>query len=255
MSSKKIAEISLVFFFIFAALAVFIVFYMHSDSQRAAEIESYLDYKYGVSVDEDKGVTISGDEFSLMTSDNILVLGTCNYFGEVVTESYVNYYYADDCVAHINEKIGDCFSDCVIVYDGISLSELASFQYNTSSINSYEEYVAVTRNAWETAQEHKYWYKISIRVYVRESDYSDNVNEAIARLQGSDEYFDVFFFKVPDELFDLHKEKGVYAYFGGEALKDLETGLDRETCVELEDLISNNAGMEDKYCQWNRSGV
>lgn len=255
MSGKKIAEVSFVIFLLCAALGVFIMFYMHSDAQRAAEIEAYLNYKYGITVDENEGVTFNGDEFSLVTSDKITVLGICDYFGEVQMESYVNYYYADECVAQINEKIGDCFSDCVIVYDGISLSELASFQYNTSSINSYEEYVAVTKNAWETAQEHKYWYKISVRVYVRESDYSDNVNEAIARLQDSDEYFDVFFFKVPDELFDLHKEKGVYAYFGGEALKDLETGLDRETCVELEDLISNNAGMEDMYCQWNRSGV
>ena len=255
MSGKKIAEVSFVVFILCAALGVFIMFYMHSDSQRAAEIESYLNYKYGITVDENEGVTFNGDEFSLVTSDKITVLGTCDYFGEVMSESYVNYYYSDECVAHINEMIGDCFSDCVIVYDGLRLSELAALYFDSNSINSYDEYVAATKNSWENAQEHKYWYKISIRVYVRESDYSDNVSNAIARLKDSGEYFDVFFFKVPDELFDLHKEKGVYAYFGGETLKDLETDLDRETCVELEDLISNNAGMEDESCQWSRSGV
>ena len=128
MSGKKIAEVSFVIFILCAALGVFIMFYMHSDAQRAAEIEAYLNYKYGITVDENEGVTFNGDEFSLVTSDKITVLGTCDYFGEVQMESYVNYYYADECVAQINEKIGDCFSDCVIVYDGISLSELASFQ-------------------------------------------------------------------------------------------------------------------------------
>ena len=169
MSGKKIAEVSLVVFFLCAVLAVFVVYYMHSDAARAEEIGAYLNYKYGVTVDENEGVNIEGNEFSLVTSDNVFVCGTCDYFGDVLTESYVNYYYADECVGHINETIGDCFSDCVIVYDGLQLSELGSLPVDTGSIDSYDGYVAATKTAWENAQEHKYYYKISIRVYVRES--------------------------------------------------------------------------------------
>lgn len=257
MSSKKIAEISLVIFFLCAVLAVFVVFYMHSDAVRAESIESYLNYKYGVTVDENTNVTIDGNEFSLVTSDKVPVSGTCDYFGDVLTESYVNYYYADECVGHIEETIGDCFSDCVIVYDGVTLSELGSFPMDSNSINSYDEYVAATKTAWENEQDHKSYYRISIRVYVRESDHMtpdqlEDVNNAIARLQDSGEYFDVFFFVVPDDLFDLHKEKGVYAYVRGEKLKELEEGQDMETCVELANLVSDMEGSVNKYTQWDR---
>ena len=246
MSGKKIAEISLVFFFIFAALAVFIVFYMHSDSQRAAEIEAYMDYKYGVAVDENKGITISGDEFSLITSDNILVLGTCNYFGEVLTESYVNYYYADDCVEHINEKIGDCFSDCVIVYDGVHLSELGNHRMDTNFINDYEGYVAAAKNACEADEMNKNNYKISIRVYVRESEDTANIDAAITRLQDSGEYFNVYFYVVTDVMFNYHKEHGIFAYCRGGFIDGISS-LDKETGDALVGLIYHNNGLADKY--------
>ncbi len=257
MSGKKIAEVSLVVFFLCAVLAVFVVYYMHSDAVRAEEIGAYLNYKYGVTVDENEGVNIEGNEFSLVTSDNVFVCGTCDYFGDVLTESYVNYYYADECVGHINETIGDCFSDCVIVYDGLQLSELGSLPVDTGSIDSYDGYVAATKTAWENAQEHKYYYKISIRVYVRESDHQtpdqlEDVNNAIARLQENGEYFDVFFFTVSDDLFDLYKEKGVYVYFKGGIMKELEEGQDQATCIELEHLVTDLNGSVGQYTQWDR---
>ena len=59
MSGKKIAEVSLVVFFLCAVLAVFVVYYMHSDAARAEEIGAYLNYKYGVTVDENEGVNNS----------------------------------------------------------------------------------------------------------------------------------------------------------------------------------------------------
>ena len=252
MSGKKISEMMLLIFMVTGGLAAIMVFYMHSDSQRAGAIAEYLYYKYNMTIDENAGVKITGDEFTLTTEDNIEVCGTCDFFGDVLTESYVNYFYADECVDHIREKIGDCFSDSVIIYDGIKLSELSSLPWETEKINSYDEYVATTKNAWENDQEHKYFYKISIRVYIRESENSESVKDAIARLQDSGEYFDVFFYAVPDELFDIHKEKGTYAYFKGKSLDELDDYLDKETAVGLQELISRQEGLVDEYCSWNR---
>ena len=255
MSGKRLIKIILAVFLGLGALAIFLIFYLHSDLQRSQAIESFLNYKYDVKVDDSKGVKFSGNEFTLMTEDNIFVCGTCDYFGQVKTDSYINYYYADDCVYHIRGKIGNYFSDSVIIYDGIKLSELASFPLETKSINSYDEYVTATKNAWENADEHKYYYKISIRVYVRESEYTGNVYDAMAKLLDSKEYFDVFFYAVPDELFELHKEKEIYAYFKGESFDELDDHLDKETAAELEDLIYNQYGLVYDYCMWNRKTV
>jgi hypothetical protein len=255
MNGKKAAGIILLTFGIAGVLAALMVFYLHSDLQRAQEIASYMKYKYGVATDDSVGVKLNGDEFTLMTADGIMVNGTCDYFGRIKTDSYVNYYYADECVEHIRKKIGDCFSDSLIVYDGINLSELASITMETRSINSYDEYVTATRNAWENADKHKYYYKISIRVYIRESEYTGNVYDALAKLLDSEEYFDVFFYAIPDELFDLHKEKGIYAYFKGRTFDELDDYLDKETAEELKDLIYYQNGLVDEYYLWRRNAI
>jgi len=71
-------------------------------------------------------------------------------------------------------------------------------------------------------------------------------------LQDNGEYFDVFFFTVPDDLFDLHKEKGVYVYFKGGIMKELEEDQDKATCIELEHLVTDLNGSVGQYTQWDR---
>ena len=82
MSGKKIAEVSLVVFFLCAVLAVFVVYYMHSDAARAEEIGAYLNYKYGVTVDENEGVNIEGNEFSLVTSITAIIHSSSVLFSD-----------------------------------------------------------------------------------------------------------------------------------------------------------------------------
>ena len=52
MNGKKAAGIILLTFGIAGVLAVLMVFYLHSDTQRAREIASYMKYKYGVATDD-----------------------------------------------------------------------------------------------------------------------------------------------------------------------------------------------------------
>ena len=255
MDGKKIARIVKLVLGITGVFAVLVVLFLHSYSQRSQMIMSYLNYRYGVKADDSEDVTIFGDEFTLTTEEGINVCGTCDFFGNIKTDSYVNYYYADECADHIRDEIGAYFSDSVIIYDGIKLSELASLPLKTRAINSYDEYVAATKDAWENADEHNYYYKISIRVYIRESEYIGNIRDAIAQLKDNDEYFDVYFYTVPDELFDLHKEKEVHAYFRGKAFDELDDYLDKETAVKLEDLIYHQSGCAGKYCQWKQIDV
>ena len=250
---KKLAKIILAALGFTGVLIAFMLMFLHGPSQRTQAIRYYLDRRYQVGIDDSVDVSFNGDKFILMTKDNVKVWGTCGFFGNPKTESYVNYYYADGCTEHIRKKIGDCFSDCLIIYDGIKLSELGSMPFEAGSINSYDEYVTATKNTWENAETHKYYYKISIRVYIRESEYTGNVNEAMARLLDSKEYFDVFFFAVPDELFDIHKEKDIRAYVAGRSFDELEDNLDKETCIELEDLIYREEGLTDEYCMWDRN--
>ncbi len=255
MKGKKLFKIMLEGFLVIGILAVALIFYMHSDVHRTRAIKAFFKQKYNVTVDDGGDVVLSGDEFTITTEDKIFVWGTCGFFGNVETDSYINFYYADDCVDHIRHVIGDCFADSMIIYDGIRLSELASIPLETKAIHSYDEYVTPTKKAWENAEVHKYYYKISIRVYVRESEDVGNVGEAMAKLQDGKEYFDVFFYAVPDKLFDHHKEKETYAYFRGKALGELEDDLDKETAIELEKLIYHRSGLVDEYCPWDRKAM
>lgn len=255
MNGKKLAEVILCVVLLVISVAGFAVWVLHSDLHRAQTIESQLEKKYGLLIDPLNGIKLKGDEFTATTVEKVTFLGTCDYWGNVKTDSYVNYYYADECVKHISNKITYCFSDSICVYDGLKMSELASVPLQTNDINSYDEYVTATKTEWQNAEKHKYYYKISIRVYVRESEYAGYINDAITELLYSEEYFDVFFYAIPDELFDLHEEMGIYAYFKGTAITDLVNSLDKETGDELLNLIYQNQGLVDDYYLWDRYSV
>lgn len=225
------------------AAAIGAIVYIGATQFRAQTVQMQMERKYGLEVDYKTGVRVEDDEFSFKTKDGVNVWGTCDLFGNVKTDTYVNYYYADECVEHIQNQIGGCFTDSVIVFDGLKLSELASIPLSGGKINSYDEYVAATKNAWETAEYHKYYYKISVRVYVRESEEIQNICDAAMTLMENDEYFNVVFYRVPDKIFDLHKSEGIYAYYKGEAMDKLTNNLDEATRVEMYDLIYKQKGL------------
>ena len=55
-----------------------------------------------------------------------------------------------------------------------------------------------------------------------------------------------------DEIENLYKEKGVYVYFKGGIMKELEEGQDKATCIELEHLVTDLNGSVGQYTQWDR---
>ena len=225
------------------------VLFMHLDSVRLMRIEKQLQSKYALTVD-DKGINLDDNKCYLTTSEGVSFSGTCDWFGNVKTDSYVNYYYADECVKHIRDKIAYCFTESVVVADGIKISELASIEFDTKAINSYEDYVAATKTAFTDAEFHKQYYKIGIRVYVRETEDVHNIYDAEAVLLSDKEYFDVYFFAVPDEIFDIHKDNGVYAYYKGKAIDEMVNELDSEYGSKLLEVIYHYDGMVDELSLW-----
>ena len=225
------------------AAAIGAVVYICATQFRAQTVERQMERKYGLEVDYKTGVRVEDDEFSFKTKDGVNVWGTCDRFGNVKTDTYVNYYYADECVEHIQYQIGGFFSDSVIIYDGLKLSELSSIPLEAGNINSFDDYIKATQNAYNTAEYHKYYYKISVRVYVRESEAVQNICDAAIKLLESDEYFNVVFYRVPDNIFDLHKEAGIYAYYKGEALDRLTNNPNEAERVEIHDLIYKQKGL------------
>ena len=81
-----------------------VVLVMHLDAVRSMKIEKQLQAKYSLAVDS-QGISVDNDKFYLTTSEGVSFSGTCDWFGNVKTDSYVNYYYADECVKHIRDKI------------------------------------------------------------------------------------------------------------------------------------------------------
>jgi len=255
MNGKRLAEIILCIVLLVMAVAGIAVWVLHSDMYRVQTIESQLKYKYGLTIDPQSGIKLDGDEFSATTNEKVSFRGTCDFWGNVKTDTYVNYYYADECVKHISDKINYCFSDSIVIYDGLKMSELASVPLKTNEIHSYDEYVTATKNEWQNAEYHRYYYKISIRVYVRESEYTENIINAMAELMSGKEYFDVFFYAIPDELFEIHDAMEIYAYVQGPAINDLVSSLNKETADELLDLIYENKGLVYDYYLWDRYSV
>jgi hypothetical protein len=130
------------------------------------------------------------------------------------------------------------------------MSELASIEFDTNAINSYEDYVAATKDAFMNADVHKQYYKIGIRVYVRESEDEFNIYNAMTVLLSDDEYFDVYFFAVPDEIFDIHKDNGVYAYCKGNIIDNMVNELGSEYGPKLIDVIYDYDGMVQDFSLW-----
>lgn len=208
---------------LFAILIVIVsvilgVCFIHSEFLRLRWINLQLNRTYGISISYDNSRVgkqwTSANNFSLQTTDGVVIVGTCNFLGKIETESYVNCYYADESVEHIKDEIGSCFDDCIVINDLCDFGDLCVQPFELNSIGSYDEYLERTRDGISL---------ITINVLLRESENIDHVADAIRILRSNNEEFKVRFLMLPDNMYDAHLERGVYFYSrqNGDFMQDL----------------------------------
>jgi len=239
MEEKKKKNLSAVTGLVAAALlvVVFTCGILNMNGVRLKNVERQMSRKYGVSfADENNSLTENG--FNIKSADGIRVYGTCNWFGKVKTESYINYAYADESIEYIREKIGSYFDECLIIRDNMIFSELSLVQFDSNSIKSFEDYEA----AVESYSEEKSYYKMAVRVYIREDESIDHIAEAISVLKENNETWSVYFFAVPDDLFDMHIDRNLYCYCIGEPVFDAMECMGTDNYERVENLIYRKEG-------------
>ena len=229
MKNKKVIISSVaILLIVFVLIAGFLY------SNRINYIEWQFKKMYGESFGKERN-SINGNSFAVMTKSGILVFGTCDFVGNIKTESYMNYYYADESVNYIKDEIGSCFDDCIVVADYIVDSSLAKYEFDKNQIQSYEEYISEVKSLNGFFQPH-------FRVYIRESENKEHVNEAKAVLESCEEYFNVDFYEVSNDLYDAHKEEGIYCYTPGEYMEKLKKSLGEENIDRFNELIEKEEG-------------
>lgn len=208
MNEKKTSNIKFIVTpIIFVIVVAMIVGALFSyNPLRLSRIKKQLKDKYGVEFTGNVK-NINGRRFVIKSMDGgVSVKGTCDFLGNVKTESYVNYYYADDCVQDISDKIGEYFDDCIIVVDQRHYSFLYSAEFEFGSIDSYEEYLAATQ------AKNDMLYHVRARVYVGEDEPLEHVRQAKEYLESANEYIWVSYYAVPDDYYEALKESGIYCF-------------------------------------------
>lgn len=202
------------------ALIAILFFY---NPLRMGRIKKQLQDQYGVEFSADTTNGIKGKIFLLKSkNEGVKVRGTCDFFGNVKTENYVNYYYADECKQDIYDKIGDYFDDCIVVANFITDSRLCVTEFPFKSINSYEDYLNATKDLVYMQ------YHVRVRVYLREQEDLEHVVAAREFLESTDEYIWVSFYAIPDDYYDALKKSGIYCIDVGDYMDEFNGNVDDE---------------------------
>lgn len=186
------------------------------------KIEKQLEQMYGVEFE----VRLEGlGKTGVYASEGgAKVFYTTDLAGNIKTESYVNSYYADEVVSQIENEVCSCFDECIVIYDCLTTQEFSSqiisngdvvgaynspgyytCEFAAGSILSYNDYVdAVASAPVPTAP--------IVRIYIRDNENQTHVEEAKAILKANDETFLVFFYALPNDLFDRAVADNVYCY-------------------------------------------
>lgn len=127
--------------------------------------------------------------------------GTCDFFGNIKSESYVHFYYADEAMELFSEKIKPYFDDCIIITQDKFLG-LHQVEYDFKSINSFDEYQDALEKGYP-----------SMFVLLRETEDIEHVRAAIEMLKESEIESDVLFQMIPDDMYEAHIDNGIYCYF------------------------------------------
>lgn len=204
------------------------------DIFRYKYIEWQLQQAYGVTFFHENK-RIEDNNFTVSSSGGIEVNGKCDFFGNVKSESYVNYFYAEECAKHIEEEIGQCFGDHIIITDLIS-RRIGRYCFEFGSIKSYEDYMAAVRTL------NRNFYALTFRVYLKDAQDQKHIAESEKILTEKNEYCNVYYFTVPEDLYDVHKNSSVRCYSYGDTLEGFMHILGDENYTRMQKLIIRREG-------------
>lgn len=210
----------IIFLVLMGIIVAGLLFYAPMKLKR---ITKQLRDRYGIEFIAENARGVRGNDFIVKSLEGVSVYGSTDLFGNVKSESYVNYYYADDCKYDIENKIGDYFDDCIIVVDQINdYSYLYGEKFPFKSINSYEEYLEATK------EKNSMRYHVKVRVYLRNKEDLKHVSEAKEYLENENEYIWVYYYVVPDEFYDALKKSGIYCFNFSDSMDEFESAHEND---------------------------
>lgn len=176
--------------------------FLRSDFLRFNVVKQQFKNEYGIALTEGS-IGIGDKSFLAKTEDGFSIVGKCDWIGNIQTETYINYYYADETVEIVENEIGACFDDCIIIAD---YSHTATDDIDFKSIHSFDEYLSVYEEHYGGP-----WLPNMV-VLLRETEDIDHVREALEILDNSEYRASVVFYRVPDDFYDAHVTNGIYCY-------------------------------------------
>lgn len=198
-------------------------------------IKRQLQKMYGVTFTDVEGSNIykasNGKNYVFQTTDNGITtttVGTCNFFGKIKTDSYIHYYYADECKQYIQDEIGSCFDDCVVIVND-DANDLYNVKLKVDDIASYEDYLEALKASEDCNG------KKSVIVYVREAEDLKHLTDADTILEKDSQTYRVDYYMVPDDFFDELKESGIYCYGFSDAEYKLIDSQGEENASRFQD--------------------
>lgn len=233
MKSKKHIFLVIGIVVVFVLTAFTIVYFC-----RIKLIEHQFNKIYGESF-KNEGKSVKGNQFEAMTDDGILIRGTCDVIGNIKTESYVNYFYSDECSQYIMEEIGSCFDDCVVVTETFDNLSLSLYDFNVNSIQSFDDYISAVKSL------NRNFYSLDFRVYIRQTEDLEHINAAKSILDSKEDYFNVDFYVIPDDIYDAHKESGIYCYCQGDYMEEFFKSLGENNYDRFLKLVFEHQGRID----------
>lgn len=239
---KGKSTVDILFLILVIGIGIYLVIsFFHSSTFRKAYMNWQFRKAYGVTLFYGAGTIDSNNQFIAQTEDGVCVFGSCDFWGNIKTESYINYYYADESAEHIREEIASCFDDCIVVVDEDS-NLLAMTEFDVNSINSYEEYLTSINGGKDDN-------RINVIVFLRETEDINHVVNAIEILKVNNEDFDVFFRMVSDDIYDAFKDRGVYCYYltVSDYMQELFNSLGEENKMRFYDMSGTCYG---RYVHW-----
>lgn len=179
-----------------AAVVGLVCVFLHRDDQRLKHVKRQLGNQYDISFN-DEG-SLKDDSFYVRTSDGCSIYGTCNWYGKVTSETYVNIYYGQEYLQQIRDEIEPCFNECVLEIETDDISTLflnEKLRIESDSFHSYEDYVAYAGQKD----------LINVNVYIRDTESMENVASALRILSATPHDFPVFIYAIPEEDFAIHQ--------------------------------------------------
>ncbi len=231
MKKNKKIKTAAVAFVIIVMLALLLLMILKSKSFRIAQLEKQLKAKYGVDFTiENKYMDYEKPNiFLAFSSEGIFTEGECDWKGKLLKDSYAHYYYAEDMNNRVYDLINNDLNDCYIVRDCVEFGANVTIidMLDMTQSNNFENY--------EAAQKADDTY---FRVYVSDEVKDDEIQSALNSLEQSGFMGNVYFMKVPEELFCELKNSGMTCFYAKSSVKERLSGvIEYLNSDEVEELI------------------